>query len=241
MLAKASQKPDERLLALFDVLEDALTSPLATHTPMAQMQSPTVALHDFLTDEARKAGATLPEMLANQLYFMAISACQEAMSQPGSPALTHAKQAANALIKAQTSREIAWHAVRNYAIVLIGVGVGVLGGWQLHTQAQVKLAQVQANHMKPMGSQASSETSIPLSQEASPTETAAIYNRLETMKHGDCRFLEALQLPERLKSVYIENVVQGHVTSNRAEQVLVNQLLDQVKCNYTPMLMMRSK
>jgi hypothetical protein len=41
--------------------------------------------------------------------------------------------------------------------------------------------------------------------------------------------------------VYIENVINGHVTTNRDEQVLVNQLLDQVQCNYTPKLMANSR
>lgn len=240
MLAKASRKPDQRLLALFDVLEDTLTSPLTRQQPMPQYRTPPAVLLTFLSDEAHKAGASMPDMLANQLYFMAISACQETITHPRSPALAHAKQAANALIKAQTTREVPWRAVRNYALVCIGVGLGLLTGWQLHLQGPFTdiIAISPATLSQPHPAE---PAMLPLSQEASPAETAAIYNRLETMKHGDCRFLEALQLPERLKSVYIENVVQGHVTSNRAEQVLVNQLLDQVKCNYTPMLMMRSK
>ncbi len=233
MLEKSSRRPNERLLALFSVLDDMLSSPLAHNAPLPYSPTPPALLQQYLTQQARLAGATLPEMLANQLYFMAMSACQEALQHPASPALRHAKHAAHALIKVQTTREIHWMAVRNYGIVICGLCLGLLGGfyWHASLNPPATIAQ-QANQAPPPH---------PLSQEASPTETAAIYSRLETMKHGDCRLLEAIQLPDRLKSVYIENIINGHVTSNRAEQILVNQLLDQVKCNYTPMLMMRSK
>jgi len=41
--------------------------------------------------------------------------------------------------------------------------------------------------------------------------------------------------------VYFQNVVLGQITTDPAEQKLANQLLDMVRCNYTPMLMVNSK
>lgn len=238
MLDKSGKQASHKLLGLFNILDDLLSSPLYSANVQQSFQpSPdtdsTDRLQNYLTTQAQLAGARLPDMLANQLYFMALSACQEKLLHKQSSALQHARQAAQALIDEQTKREINWLAIRNYGIVIMALFSGIMGGYYWHMQLPLEPAiQTVELHQPPPR---------PLSHEASPTETAAIYSRLETMKHGDCRLLEALQLPDRLKSVYIENVINGHVTTNRDEQVLVNQLLDQVQCNYTPKLMANSK
>jgi hypothetical protein len=234
MLDKSGQKPAQKLLALFSVLDDLLSSPLTAQNKSSQQTARSDRLQSYLTQQSQKAGARLPEMLANQLYFMAISACQEKLLHPESTALHHARQAAQALIKEQTTREIDWLAVRNYGIVVTALCTGILAGhfWPASQDMEIITANAAGQQAPPPN---------PFSLEASPSETAAIYARLETMKHGDCRLLEALQLPEKLKSVYIENVINGHVTIYRDEQVLVNQLLDQVQCNYTPKLMANSR
>jgi len=234
MLDKSGKQASHKLLGLFNILDDLLSSPLAD-TPASAATAPVQSgrLQTYLTQQAQRAGARLPEMLANQLYFMALSACQEKLAHKQSSALQHAKHAAQALIDEQTKLEINWLAIRNYGVVMVALVTGVIGGYYWHMQFEAPPAiQTVATHTPP---------SHPLSFEASPTETAAIYSRLETMKHGDCRLIEAIQLPERLKSVYIENIINGHVSTNRDEQVLVNQLLDQVQCNYTPKLMANSK
>jgi len=237
MLDKSGKQASYKLLGLFNILDDLLSSPLYSANVQQPFSStsdnlPTDRLQNYLATQAQLAGARLPDMLANQLYFMALSACQEKLLNKQSSALQHARQAAQALIDEQTKREINWLAIRNYGIVIMALFSGVMGGYywhmQLATQPPIQTVEVQ-------------QPPRPLSHEASPTETAAIYSRLETMKHGDCRLLEALQLPDRVKSVYIENIINGHVTTNRDEQVLVNQLLDQVQCNYTPKLMANSK
>jgi len=235
MLDKSGRPASHKLLALFNILDDLLSSPIAQQTPTPEASSyPSDRLQNYLTSQARLAGARLPDMLANQLYFMALSACQEKLLHPQSSALQQAKQAAQALIDVQTKREINWLAIRNYGVVMLTLFLGIMGGYYWHMQVTPDTSlQAKIPDDPP--------PAHPLSQEASPSETAAIYSRLETMKHGDCRLLEAIQLPERLKSVYIENIINGHVTTNRDEQVLVNQLLDQVKCNYTPKLMVNSK
>lgn len=233
MLDKTGKRPQQKLLGLFNILEDLLSSPLASQLKLEGEPPQAYRLQAYLTIQSQLAGARLPEMLANQLYFMAVSACREKLLHTESTALLHAQQAAKALINEQTQRDINWLAIRNYGVVLFTLCFGIAGGYSWHMQVDAAPA--------PPATIAHEPPAHPLSQEASPTETAAIYSRLETMKHGDCRLIEAIQLPERLKSVYIENVINGHVTSNREEQVLVNQLLDQVKCNYTPKLMANSK
>ena len=238
MLDKSGKQAPHKLLGLFTVLDDLLSSPLYSENvqPSSQAHPDNHAhnrLQNYLSTQAQLAGARLPDMLANQLYFMALSACQEKLLNRQSSALQHARQAAQALIDEQTKREINWLAIRNYSIVILALFSGAMGGYYWHMQLAIQppIQTVEAPQPPPR----------PLSLEASPSETAAIYSRLETMKHGDCRLLEALQLPERTKSIYIENIINGHVTTNRDEQVLVNQLLDQVQCNYTPKLMANSK
>lgn len=234
MLEKSGKQASHKLLALFNILDDLLSSPLAeTQTTSSAASPQPERLQAYLSTQAQLAGARLPDMLANQLYFMALSASQEKLAHRQSSALQHAKQAAKALIDEQTKLQIDWLVIRNYGVVSVTLVCGVLGGYYWHMQLEsAPTLQTAALHQPPP---------VPLSFEASPTETAAIYSRLETMKHGDCRLMEAIQLPERLKSVYIENIINGHVTTNRDEQVLVNQLLDQVRCNYTPKLMANSK
>lgn len=233
MLDKSGKHPKQKLLGLFNILDDLLSSPLASQSGPQNNDPQAYRLQAYLTIQSQLAGARLPEMLANQLYFMAVSACREKQLHPDSTALLHAQQAARALINEQTEREVNWLAVRNYSVVVLTLCMGVTSGYFWHMRLDKAPATVaEVAHEPPPH---------PLSQEASPSETAAIYSRLETMKHGDCRLIEAIQLPERLKSVYIENIINGHVTGNREEQILVNQLLDQVKCNYTPKLMANSK
>lgn len=235
MLEKSGKQAAHRLLAVFSILDDLLSSPIVQQLPETTAPlNPPDRLQHYLSTQAQLAGARLPDMLANQLYFMALSACQEKLLHPDSSALQHARQAAQALVDVQTRREINWLAIRNYGVVMATLLFGLIGGYYWHMQVTpTPTLQAKSPEYSP--------TAHPLSHEASPSETAAIYSRLETMKHGDCRLLEAIQLPERLKSIYIENIINGHVSTNRDEQILVNQLLDQVKCNYTPKLMVNSK
>lgn len=237
MLDKADLRPANRLLALFEILDDVLSSPLTAQGLSVANTPPPAQLQQYLVRQAQQTKAKMPDMLANQLYFMAQSACQDKLLHPESKALLHAQLAARALIDAQTKLEVNWLVIRNYGIALSCILISIAGGYALHGLQAPMPAQITATTLANL----SQPLEKPLSNEASPSETAAIYSRLETMKHGDCRFIEALQLPEKLKSIYIENIINGHVSTNREEQILVNQLLDQVNCNYTPQLMMHSK
>jgi len=105
MLDKSGKQAAHKLLALFNILDDLLSSPIGqqpanTTTDINQPDR----LQYYLTAQAQLAGARLPDMLANQLYFMARSACQEKLLHPQSSALQHARQAAQALLDVQTRR-----------------------------------------------------------------------------------------------------------------------------------------
>ena len=102
MLEKSSQQPTLRLLNLFTILNDWLEAPSIDKPTISSAPNTHNKLTAFLALEAAKAGLAMPEMLANQLYFMAMAAAQEKILHPNSASLMHAQNAAKALINAQT-------------------------------------------------------------------------------------------------------------------------------------------
>lgn len=241
MLKKSGNTPHSRLLHLFDLLDDWLNAPKMQHRidfKPSQGESPLV---HFLTLEAAKAGAAMPELLANQLYFMAIAAAQEKLQHQNPASLSHAKNAAKALIAAQTKREFhvpkkSAYAVAASTILIIGSMVGYQF-WKTNAiDLPAQTAQFSNANLPPTGMVADASQLT-----ASPEQTAALFARIEQMRKGNCQLIEALQLPDSYKKVYFENIVLGQISVNREDQRLTNQLLDMVKCNYTPMLMANSK
>ena len=245
MLKKSSSKPQLRLLNLFDILEDWLDAPsvLQTNSHPATFTSVTDTnknhLQTFLTLEAAKAGAALPEMLANQLYFMAIAAAEEKIHAKNPLSLSHAKNAAIALISAQTEKDFRIAKSSAYALVASFLGALVVTGSlfifnqtdnKLDHPADSKIAQI-----KPI------VVAVVPSQMASAQQTSALIAQIDQMRKGNCQLIEALQLPDSYKKVYFENIVLGQISTNLNDQKLVHQLLDMVRCNYTPMLMANSK
>lgn len=238
MLEKSSTQPKQRLLNVFSLLEDWLSAPFeavasqTNHTHETEAR----ALQTYLMQQAKLAGSRAPEILANQLYFMAISAANAYVMQPKSNSLKHAQQAAKALIEAQSTSLKKWVVQAKWPYALMALASLAVITWSM----TLLLLPNSPTNLTAQNSQTHASPANLQSQEASPSETAAIYARLEMMRHGDCRFIEALQLPEQVKSIYIQNVIQGQISQNREEQRIVNELLDQVKCNYTPKLMLNS-
>lgn len=236
MLQKAGNTPQARLLSLFDILNDWAEAP-GVDAQINQQTSSNDAnlLKTYLSLEAAKARAALPEMLATQLYVMALSAMQEKLLAHNSGALIHAKSAAEALITAQTKKEFHISRTSVYAIAASFIGALVISG-SLFLLYQPTEAPSQISY-------APLETPFePIfnAELASPQSTAALVAQIETMRSGNCRLLEAIQLPDRYKSIYFKNIVLGQISSDANEQILVRELLEKIQCNYTPMLMKKS-
>ena len=251
MLKKSSTKPNMRLLSLFDILEDWLDAPTVreqlNQQSLHKMQFVDHKLQDFLTIEAAKAGAAMPEMLASQLYFMAVAACQEKLNhnsaQINSPqanssltkhSLIHAKSAAKALIAAQTTPEYRISKTSAYAIAASFLGALVVAG-SLFIFNQTHPLAPKIAYIEPRNAIAKADLI------ASPEQTSALIAQIDQMRKGNCQLIEALQLPDSYKKVYFENIVSGQISTNLEDQKLVHQMLDMVRCNYTPMLMANSK
>lgn len=238
MLEKSSQTPHERLLGLFDVLDDWLEAPNIREQVRNEFSATTQAPHlrDFLTAEAAKAGAAMPEMLANQLYFMAVAATQEKLQANNHACMRHAKNAANALISAQTKKAFRITKPSAYAIAASFAGTMIVAGFllMLNSSQATKTQQIAFSQPLVQPVSASSESI------ASPEQTAALIARIEQMRHGTCYYFEALQLPDNLKGIYINIVVNGQVSTDPYEQKMAMELIEKTRCNYTPMLMTNS-
>ena len=248
MLEKSSKTPHGRLLSLFDILEDWLDAPNVAPSISEQLNGqfskPKTAnlLQDYLSAEAAKAGAAMPEILANQLYFMAISAINDALesnihADPGR-AFNHAKRAANALILAQTKKEFHIAKPTAYAIAASFLGALIIAGSWLTMRDNITpttLAQADPHASIIATAMASPELT------ASPDSTAALMAEIELMRHGNCQLIEAIQLPDNIKGIYINMVVHGQVSTDPKEQKIAMELLKKTRCNYTPMLMANSK
>ena len=246
MLAKSGKTPHARMLGMFDVLADWLEAPSinAQLQEILDHQADHNNLRQFLMLEAEKAGAAMPEMLANQLYFMAVSAMQDRLINQNADSLSHAKSAANALILAQTKNKFHINKSSAYALAASFIGILVVAG---------SLFIFNTNSIDPHNNQQIAKLNInnvqthllPVTTDnitfANPEDTVALIAQIDQMRKGNCQLIEAIQLPDSYKRVYFENIVLGQISTNLADQKLVRQLLEKVRCNYTPMLMANSR
>ena len=248
MLKKSSNTPHGRLLSLFEILEDWLNAPnIAEQVRInSATQVSSHQLQDYLTIEAAKTGAAMPEMLASQLYFMAIAATQEKLQANNLASLSHAKSAAHALIIAQTKKEFHISKPSAYAIAASFMGVVVVAGslYFLNLNAIKQTSTIVRNSTQIQLTQpilANAKLSTSAESIANSEQTAALMAQIELMRHGNCQLIEAIQLPDQYKGIYLNMVVNGQVSTDPREQKIAFALLKQTRCNYTPMLMANSK
>jgi len=238
LLENSSSQPRERMLNLFNLIENAanLTAVNTQHTVAKQ------TLIEYLTLQATQLGAANPSILAEHIVLIARSAAMQASKDPDSDHLIHAKKAAEALILAQTQQEsprtrnsqLALYGMAASAIILLG-----LSAFWLPTILSKPPTVVAENHAT------AATTTTAASKEDSNKLTAqdavAMYAQFDQMRTGTCQFPEAIQIPDQDKAVYLESVVGGKLPTNLTDLATANQYLAKVRCNYTPMLMAKSK
>jgi len=238
MLDKSSHAPKQRLINLFSILNDWLDAPSLDIHQIELKPDVQSKLVPYLSTQAAKAGIEMPEMLASQLYFMALAAAQEKTLHQNPQSLLHAQLAAKALIEAQSKPAFYKNKFAIYAmaatILTFGL-VGLLLNHSASTSAPPSLSKASYKSSQPHIIKAKHEVS------ASPAQTAALFAKIEQMRKGDCQLIEALQLPDAYKKVYFENIVSGQISTSQHDQKIVHELLEKVRCNYTPMLMANSK
>lgn len=242
MLEKSSRTPQGRILSLFDILDDWLNAP-SIQVKITSDTTNNQQLISYCTEQALALGAKHPSMLAEHIVLIALNAAQQEVKHPGNGSLAHAKKAANALILAQTQKE--WSLLKTinakssvYGIaaslaLLIGLGIMLLPS--LIEKKSLFSSQASAN--KNINTKAALLNNTNLSAQ----DASIMYAKYEQMRNGTCQFPEALQIPDKDKAIYLENVVGGKLPTNLNDLAIANVYLEKVRCNFTPMLMAHSR
>ena len=237
MLAKSSKIPQGRILSLFDILEDWLNAP-NIHLEITHEDHANQGLITFLTAQAKACKAANPSMLAEHIVLIARNATQQAIDHKNTSSFAHAKKAANALILAQTQRDRTLSKPAMYSIaasLFLLVGAGTLWLPQL---LQTNLANTAANNTT---QEAVVVATYIADNSLTANDAAKMYAKYEQMRNGTCQFPEALQIPDKDKAIYLENVVGGKLPTDLKDLAVANFYLEKVRCNFTPMLMANSK
>ena len=126
----------------------------------------------------------MPEMMANQLYFMVIAAAQEKLQASNPKSLSHARNAASALIAAQTKKEFRISKNTAYAMAASFLAICIIsGGLLMSNMSQHAKENFASNPQVPI------QTVIPqpVASEmmADPQQTAALMAQIEQMRHGN--------------------------------------------------------
>lgn len=241
MLSKCSPTPQGRLLGLFDILDDWLQAP-TIEQPSIALGNLNPELISFCVRQAQLLDAKNPELLAEHIVLIAQNAARHALLQPGSNSLAHAKKVVLALIQAQThttdsvtsgnARGIHRYTIAASLLLLISVGTVWAPSWMNSQRGSSSIAAANFKSNSQAVSQNKNLTAI---------DAARMYARYEQMRQGTCQFPEALQIPDKHKSIYLDNVVGGKVPTDLADLEIANFYLEKVRCNFTPMLMATSK
>jgi len=236
-----NQKAD--MLTLFDVLAEALKEAhLADNPPFNPDRSGRAGLLTYLSQQAKVSGIKSPDLIAQQIYFMASNAAQQHQANPNSTALYHAKQAAFALIQVQSKPVWLQKSKEYLSLKPVAYGLatgafatacfGIAMGYQaIHPNSSISNAYM---------AQAGETNTAPDSNLANPSDTAEMYAKIEKMRDGRCHYIEVLQLPEAQQGLYLQNVIAGQVSNKVNEQKVARELMEKVSCDYTPMLMKNS-
>lgn len=240
MLAKCSKSPQGKLLGLFDILHDWLQAPHLEQTGVT-LGAVNPLLISFCTEQAILLQAEDPALLAEHIVLIAQNAARHAISQPESNSLLHAKKVALALIQAQTQQPALTTGIKKSRAAFYGVAaslcmmIGAAAIWG-PTLLQNQRQQLQVATLDETGNSVTNE-----SKALTAIDASRMYAKYEQMRQGTCQFPEVLQIPDKHKSIYLENVVGGKLPTDLEDLSIANFYLEKVRCNFTPMLMAASK
>lgn len=225
----------QNLLTLFDALETAAQDPAVNLDPLSIF---TDAFTAFYLKQAKLTTAENPDSLAAHLLLIAQKALMDQLSGREIQSLHHAKTVAAALVQSQCKPE-PLKSVRIvkrhwFAMVASAFAFSIVG-WYGWSQYQVQQQPTLAAKTKLNGPK-----TIVNSAEITANQASEMYQKFEMMRNGSCRYLEAIQIPDEHKAVYIEYVMGGKLPKNLKDLALANAYLEKIQCSYTPMLMKKS-
>lgn len=259
MLAKSSKSPKSRVLNLFDILSDWINAPdihLDSQFKSITRQELTAnivsssPLVNYLTTQTKALSATHPGMLAEHIALIACNAAQQQMAMPESNSLMHAKKAAEALILSQMSSKSRYVNPAMLSLCACVLTLSIALAWFAPTLLQESNKQSVIFAKEVVDKKRTAVTQSNLIHVSTSDDTpnaltardaALMYAKYEQMRAGTCQYLEVLQIPDKHKAIYIENVVGGKLPTNLQDLAIANQYLEKVRCNFTPMLMANSK
>lgn len=226
MLKSGKSSPRSRLLKIFDVL--LMPTTYSRHEIEQEFAQQKIRLTHFLHKQAKASGARLPDTLAQQIIIVLDNALRQEKQHPQSHALRHARTATEALIHAQCAGS--WSRLRdlgaNASFVSL-LGITLFASWHMLREPSVARAPATTYQLWNMSAQ---ETP------ASPQHVAALYDALERMRQGSCQFPQALMLGASERGVFLNNIVNGRLSSRAEDIALATQLLKKVSCEYRPLI-----
>jgi hypothetical protein len=236
-LMQAKSTPaQECLLSLFDIMDEQLKHNDEVFILESIFNQ---NLTDFCILQAQKLNANQPTILAEHILLIAKNAFQQQTQQPHSQSLGHAKKAANALIMAQTMIEQKERFLSKKVPYIAFASIVILSSF-LYWLPNLQAPKVPATMPQTVATHQENETRA-MTDHLSASEAAAMYAKFEMMRNGTCRYLEAIQIPDKDKAIYLESVVGGKLPTNLGDLAIANAYLEKIHCNYTPMLMKNSK
>ena len=227
MLDKADTSPRTRVLALFDILQDWSAAPGVDRK--AGLTTPSPALLAYLSQQLSTLRASEPDMLAQQIYCLALGALQVSQGRDGMHAFVQGRQAAAVLLQAHLPQR-GWAAGLGMAaaasVLLAATALFLLQGHTSRESVSVVPMQVSAPTLRPL-----------LVSSASPDQIASLHDSLERFRRGVCQYPQALMLAPEDRSVFLENVVNGTVPADSSQLHEARQLAQKVECYYAPVAM----
>lgn len=228
--------PDtQKLLALFDTLDTVCQDSTISVDPLTVF---TDEFTNFYLKQAKNTTAENPDTLAAHLLLVAQKALIDQLSGRENQSLYHAKTVAQALIQAQCKPALpksvqrakqSWFGITASALLVAMLGWYGWSTYQVNQQPTAAITVAMADH---------SQQESPLTITAK--QASEMYHKYEMMRNGSCRFIEALQIPDEHKDIYIQSVVGGKLPKNLKDLAIANQYLEKIQCSYTPMLMKKS-
>ena len=239
MLQHAATHPGERIMALFDILQDWMDAPGLRQALQPDMlaQAPAEPLLEYLEQQAKLAGCSDPDGCSRQIYYLALGALHEALSHPGSSAVGDARKAAEILLAAHskpTNRQT--HAALAAALLcLLALPASVLQ--QPAVDVSPSSRQLIVARAEPLTLAIQGVRAEPASY--SPDRLSSMHQTLEKLQQGVCQYPQALMLPPEQRSILIENIVNGELSANQQRMQLAQKVALKVDCYYAPIAMTR--
>lgn len=229
MLDKTGNTPRQRVLALFDILQDWATAPgLKADTEMTGSED---ALIEYLTGQLSALRLPDPDILATQIYFIALGALQTAGTDERGDAFLQGRQAAAVLLDAHRPprRVKPGAAVAAFFFALVSA-IFISAG---------ESPVAPSSHMAMLPAPTAVGTFQPVQTRLgnSPDQVASLHDSLERMRRGVCQYPQALMLAPEARAVFLENVVNGSVPTDAGQMREARRLAQKVECYYAPVAM----